>query len=264
MTQPRIYTTLADWWPLLSPVEEYAEEAAFFLDVLSRHFSSHPGHPGDQRRALVEFGSGGGSNAFYLKAEYDLTLVDLAPEILAISRTLNPDCAHLVGDMRSARLGRSFDAVFIHDAIDYMLTEADLRLALENAYTHCAPGGIALFVPDFVRETFAPTTEHGGADEKDGGDGEDREQRALRYLEWQFDPNPADTTYAVHFALLLRDGDTVRVEHDQHENGLFARADWLRLLQTVGFTPQRLTDAYGRDVFVGTRADQEQDVTATL
>ena len=60
MRQPKLYTTLAEWWPLLSPVEEYADEAAFFLDVLSRHFAAHPS---DQRHTLVEFGSGGGNNA---------------------------------------------------------------------------------------------------------------------------------------------------------------------------------------------------------
>ncbi|MEO7001398.1 MAG: class I SAM-dependent methyltransferase [Ktedonobacterales bacterium] len=242
MAAIKLYAALAEWWPLLSPVDEYADEAAFFLDVLSRHYANHPS---DQRRTLVEFGSGGGSNAFYLKAQFDMTLVDRSPEMLAVSHILNPECEHLVGDMRSVRLGRCFDGVFIHDAIDYMTTEADLRRAIETAYTHCAPGGVALFIPDYVRETFAPTTEHGGRD------GEDR---ALRYLEWQYDPNPADTIYTVHFALLLREGDTVRTEHDQHENGLFARADWLRLLHTVGFAPQRLSDAYGRDIFVAMKS----------
>ena len=29
--------------------------------------------------------------------------------------------------MRSVRLGRTFDAVFVHDAIAYMTTEDDLR-----------------------------------------------------------------------------------------------------------------------------------------
>jgi len=33
-------------------------------------------------------------------------------------------------------------------------------------------------------------------------------------------------------------GCTVSVEHDRHVLGLFARADWLRLLTEVGFQPQ--------------------------
>jgi trans-aconitate methyltransferase len=46
-----------------------------------------------------------------------LTPVDLSTEMLAISRTLNPECEHIAGDMRTSRLERRFDAVFIHDAI---------------------------------------------------------------------------------------------------------------------------------------------------
>ncbi len=34
------------------------------------------------------------------------------------SRELNPDCEHVLGDMRTLRLGRTFDAVFVHDAVD--------------------------------------------------------------------------------------------------------------------------------------------------
>jgi len=94
--------------------------------------------------------------------------------MLALSRSLNPECEHIPGDMRTMRLGRSFDAVFIHDAIDYMTTRPDLQQALETAFIHCQAGGVALFVPDYVRETFEPSTEHGGTD---------GHERGLRYLE---------------------------------------------------------------------------------
>ena len=149
--------------------------------------------------------------------------------MLDVSVALNPECEHVEGDMRTVRLGREFDCVFLHDAIMYMTTEADLRAAIETAFVHCKPGGAALFAPDFVRENFQPSTDHGGTD----GD-----KRSLRYLEWTWDPDPMDTTYEVHFAYLLRASDgSVRVEQDRHIEGLFARADWLRLLSDVGFLP---------------------------
>src|SRR5205085_10089003 len=113
---------------------------------------------------VLELGSGGGNTASHLKKHFSMTLVDRAPGMLAASKTLNPECEHIAGDMRTARLGRTFDAVFIHDAIMYMLTEADLRSALQTARVHCAPGGAALFVPDWMKETFAPRTGHGGHD----------------------------------------------------------------------------------------------------
>ena len=216
----KLYSELANWWPLLSAYEDYADEAAFFGDIFSQ-----AGLPSSS--SLLELGSGGGSNAFHLKKIFtQVTLTDLSPQMLEVSRRLNPDCEHLEGDMRTLRLGRVFDVVFIHDAIDYMTTLQDLRHAIETAYVHCRAGGMALFVPDYVREIFQPSTEHGGHD----GDG-----RALRYLEWTYDPDENDHTYVTEFAYLLReDGHPAQVEHDQHICGLFSREEWLTLLRDAG------------------------------
>ena len=74
--------------------------------------------------------------------------------MLEVSRALNPECEHVLGDMRSVRLGRTFDAVLLHDAVSTMASKADLRRALETAFAHCAPGGAALLAPDQLRETF--------------------------------------------------------------------------------------------------------------
>lgn len=236
---PKLYAELGEWWPLLSPPDEYREEAGFFLEVLSE--AGLPPAP-----TLLELGCGGGSNAVHLKGRFArVTLTDLSPQMLEVSRALNPDCEHLVGDMRTLRLGREFDAVFVHDAIDYMTTLDDLRLALETAFLHCAPGGLALVVPDHVRETFRPGTEHGGTD----GDG-----RALRYLEWTYDPDEGDATYTVEYAYVLRERDRpTRIEHDTHTCGLFPRAEWLRLFREAGFEPEITRDPDGRDVFVARR-----------
>jgi SAM-dependent methyltransferase len=218
----RLYREFAEWWPLLSAPADYAEEAAFYQRALLDACEG-------TAQTLLELGSGGGNNASHLKARFSMVLVDPSPGMLDVSRTLNPECEHVNGDMRSVRLERTFDCVFIHDAIVYMTSEEDLRKAIETAYVHCRPGGAALFAPDHVRETFRPSTDHGGED--NGG-------RGLRYLEWTWDPDPADTTYTVDYAYLLRERDgTVRVEHDRHIEGLFGRGDWLRLLAEAGFTP---------------------------
>lgn len=231
----KLYQELASWWPLLSAPEEYAEEAAFFKKVLLENCELQP-------HTLLELGSGGGNSAAHLKAHFQMTLVDLSRDMLQVSAALNPECEHLAGDMRTVRLNRVFDAVLIHDAIMYMTTEEDLSSAMATAFTHCRPGGVALFSPDFVRETFSPGTEHGG---------HDGEQRAMRYLEWTYDPNPTDSTYFVELVYLLREADgSIQVEHDRHIEGLFSREVWLHLLRHNGFAPRVVVDSYGRDIFV--------------
>lgn len=214
------YGELAPWWPLVSPVDEYRGEAAEFLRVLE---AAHP-----SARTLLELGSGGGHNACYLKGRYAATLTDLSPEMLEVSIVLNPECRHIAGDMRSLRLGEEFDVVFVHDAIDYMRSEADLAAAMATAHAHCHPGGVALFVPDQVRERYAPDTDCGGSDGLDG--------RGVRYLVWSYDPDPDDSVIMTQYVFALRDADgSVRTLREEHTIGLFSREAWCRLLEEQGF-----------------------------
>lgn len=240
----RFYDDLAVWWPLISPPEDYAEEAAFCATLLAS--ASIP------VREVLELGSGGGHNAAHLKAQFGMTLVDLSARMLDVSRHLNPECEHRCGDMRTVRLGRRFDSVFIHDAVDYMSTEADLRLAIETAFVHCRPGGVAVFVPDHIRETFEESSDHGGNDGSGG--------LGVRYLEWSWDPDPEDNWSVTEYVFLLRDSDgAVDVVHETHRVGLFSAGTWLQLLAEAGFAPQVVTevtteDRPPRQILVGHRA----------
>lgn len=217
----RLYGDLAPWFHLLTHPDDYAEEAARYERLIRAAVPN--------ARTLLELGSGGGNNALYLKRTFACTLSDLSPQMLSASRGLNPECEHVLGDMRVLRLGRTFDAVFVHDAVMYMTTEADLRAAIGTAWAHTRPGGVALFAPDCTRESFAgERVETGGHDGEDG--------RRLRYLEWVHDPDPGDTAYHVDFAVLLREpGRPTRAVHDHHVFGVFSEPTWLAGLESAGF-----------------------------
>lgn len=221
------YGDLAPWWPLLSPVEDYEEEAGFVTEVLRERT--------DPLDSILELGSGGGHCAYFMKHLAPMTLVDLSPGMLAVSSGLNPDCRHLEGDMRSLRLDETFDAVFVHDAIDYMTTEADLKAAFATAHAHLRTGGVALFLPDDLRETFEPGEGCGGADAEDG--------RGARLFEWSWDPDPHDTWVQTEYTFVLREASgTVHSVHESHRTGLFPRSFWLSSLAEVGFAVDRVTE----------------------
>ncbi len=219
----RLYRDLAGWWPLISPVAQYAEDAAYLAAVLRS--AAVP------VREMLDLGSGGGHVAAHLKGRLALTLVDLSQEMLAVSRRLNPECTHLQGDMRTVRLGRMFDAVLVHDAVDYVTCEADLAQVIETAFAHCRPGGIAVFVPDHTAETFSPGSGGGGSSDGAGRQGSFRERT--------WDPDPADDWVQAEYEFVLRAADsTVQVVRETHRLGAFSRDTWLRLLAGAGFGPQ--------------------------
>lgn len=236
---PLMYTELADWFHLLTPPHEYADEAVEVRRILTEYVSA-------PMATVLELGSGGGNLASHLVGHWRMTLSDPEASMLEVSRSINPAAEHVLGDMRTLRLDRTFDAVIIHDAIVYMTTEVDLRAAFETAFVHLRPGGAAIFMPDWVSDDYVARTQLGGSDDDDG--------RGLRYLEWDRAIEPDGHTVITDYIIATRDRDgEVRVHHDPHTLGIFSREVWMRSLHAVGFEATRFMGDEDLDVFVGVR-----------
>ncbi|MCH8897737.1 MAG: class I SAM-dependent methyltransferase [Chloroflexi bacterium] len=226
MQQNRMYHDLAHLWPVISPPEEYAEEAGHlretFLDRL-----------GPGRHSLLELGVGGGHVLSHLTQVFDATAVDLSPDMLALSERLNPGVEHHLGDMRSVRLPQTFQAVLIHDAVGYMLTEDDLLSAFRTAKAHLEPGGVLVVAPDWFQETFqSPSVLHWV---------NRRDDLEVTLIEYVHDPDVTDTTIESIFFYLINGPGGLRVEQDRHLTGLFPKATWRRLLGEVGFATEEIS-----------------------
>ena len=130
----KLYDDLADWYPLLTPLAHYADEAPVYRAALRDAL-------GPGRHTLLELGAGAGHNAHYLTEDFAFTLTDLSPAMLRHARRVCPGAELVQGDMRTLRLGRTFDAVFAHDALCYMLTEDDLRAVFRTARAHLLGSG---------------------------------------------------------------------------------------------------------------------------
>ena len=251
-----MYGDLAPWWPLISPPEDYVAEGDMVAALLAG------ADPAIQ--TVLELGSGGGHVASHLTGRFAMTLVDLSPAMLAESTRLNPGCAHVVGDMRTVRLGRLFDGILVHDAIDYLVTDDEVAALATTIETHLRPGGVALLVPDHVTESFQPSTDWGGSDSPDG--------RGARYLEWTWDPDPDDTHVQTVYSFVLRSADgSVQTATETHHFGLFSRQRWLDLLGGAGLsvTPvleDTAEDRAARTMFVAQKplAPQEQGGSGLL
>lgn len=237
-----LYDKLAYLWPVISPPEDYALEAVHWRRALREQL-------GTGRHRLLELGVGGGHNLSHLTAEFDAAAVDISPKMLDLSRRLNPTVEHYLGDMRTFRLpGRTFDAVLIHDAIGYMLTEDDLRAAFATAKAHLRPGGLLLAAPDLVRDTFRPGMRLSWSTQRDGVE--------IVTEETVYDSDPGDTMVESHFTYTITERGARRVENDIHVTGIFPIATWMSLLEETGFTTERIPlpgdgDGCGEHLFCG-------------
>ncbi len=247
MTTPRLYDDLAYLWPILSPPDHYTAESSVLRGLIEKHFEgSH-----DQRRSVLELGAGGGHTLVHLIDAYDCTAVDLSEPMLENCRELVPQAETLVGDMRTVRLDRKFDAVFIHDAIDYMVSEAEVRQALETAAAHLEPGGLCVIAPTYTRETFI--------DGEVADDGTTTDSQELTYFTYVHDPDPMDDTFEMILLYLIRDMNTRAVElvEDRHTCGLFSNDQWLAWIEDAGFDARHDAGDAGADepwtLFVGVK-----------
>ncbi len=256
----RLYNDLAWLWPIVSPPAEYIVEAQEWLDLIrSRRNLWQDG----RRPTLLELGCGGGHFLSQLTPHFDAAAVDLAPQMLELSRALNPYTPHHQGDMRTVRLGMSFDVAVIYDSVNYMLTESDLAAAIATGAAHLKPGGLLLLAPDWLRDDF-----HGPrVIEWSREWSREADDRSVTFIEYVADPDPTDTTIeSVFFFIINRDGQ-ITVEQDRHTGGLFPRSVWLSMLDRAGFDAEYLRTqdyegGFGGNLFIGTlREDAETPVS---
>ena len=236
----RLYGDLAWLWPMFSPPDDYADDADHWRQALRQRL-------GPGRHSVLELGSGGGHTLSHLTADFDLTAVDLSPEMLALSQRLNPGVPHHLGDMRQVRLGQTFDAVAIHDAVCYLLSEDDLRATFATARAHLNSGGLLLLSPDYLKESFtSPHILHWICHQA---------EPKFTVIEYCHDPNPADTTIESLFFFIIQEAAGLRIEQDWHVTGLFPSVTWLNLLDEAGFVAELVSlpgyeGGYGGHLFV--------------
>ena len=239
----RLYEDLAWTWPIISPPEQYVGEAREFRDFL------RAGATGRVREVL-HLGCGGGHVDSGLKRYVRITGVDLSPSMLRLARRLNPEVGYRVGDMRSVRLGRTFDGVLISDAVAYMTSPRDLARAFATAYRHLRPGGSFVTYAEHVRERFEQNWTQAMRGHRGGVE--------IVFVENRYDPDPRDTTFEATFLFLIRRRGRLNVETDRHLLGLFPNAVWRRTLVQAGFQvrhagPDPATRSDPMSWFVGRR-----------
>ena len=237
-----LYTDLAWLWPMWG---DAATEYAHYCRHVTGLIRQHARRPAT---TLLDIGCGGGKNVLNLKRAFNVTGLDLSPAMLAQAKELNPDCTFVQGDMRTFRLGWSFDAVLMDDAISHMNGRADFMAAFRTAYAHLNPGGVLVATPDVTIETFQQNKTTTTPATRDGLN--------VVFVENVYDPDPTDEQYETTILYLIRDHGRLRIETDHWTMGIFSLDTWKHVLRETGFEVQEERYDAGEDeytVFAGVK-----------
>ena len=216
-----LYTDLAWLWPMWG---DAATEYAHYCQHVSGLIRKYAKRPS---ATLLDIGCGGGKNVLNLKREFRVTGLDLSPAMLAQAKELNPDCTFIQGDMRKCRLGRTFDAVLMDDAVSHMNSRTDVVAALRTAHTHLNTGGVLIATPDVTLETFRQNKTTTTPATRDGLD--------VVFVENVYDSDPTDEQYETTILYLIRDHGRLRIETDHWTLGVFSLDTWRHVLHDTGF-----------------------------
>lgn len=214
----------------------YADDARE-IDGLIRRHSPHAA-------SLLDVACGTGGHLEALKATFEAAGLDVAPEMVAIARSRNPDLDIRQADMRDFDFGRTFDAVTcLFSSIGYMTTIGDLNAAIANMARHTAPGGVLL-----VEAWIEPDAWQDGRIAL--GTVESDEVTVARMSHSSRIGRVSQLP--MHHLVGTAEGIEHFVEH--HEMGLFTQGEYEAAFAAAGMTVTRDGEALlGRGVYAGTR-----------
>lgn len=166
-----VFAAYSRYYDLLYRDKDYGGEALYVANLIRMHA------PGAE--SLMELGCGTGAHAVELaKLGFSVTGVDMSEGMLESaelrSQEQAPDVrdklSFALGDARSVRVGRRFDAVIsLFHVMSYQTSNADLAAAFATAREHLAPGGVFVFDcwygPAVLHQRPAVTRKHLSNDE---------------------------------------------------------------------------------------------------
>lgn len=130
-------------------------------DLCIRFFEQYLPHPPS---SVLDIGCGTGRDLADLATVYPGCVgFDVAPSMVAYAQRNNPTLEFHVGDMRSHRLGRTFDAICaLGGCINFALSEEELEATVRTYQSHAHEGTLLLLQPmnpfDYFGEIKVPSS----------------------------------------------------------------------------------------------------------
>jgi SAM-dependent methyltransferase len=135
-----VFSQSADIYDAVYSFKDYAAEVEQ-LHLLIEERAPHAS-------TLLDVACGTGKHLEHLRTWYEVSGLDLDPQLLEIARGRLGDVPLSVGDMASFELGRRFDVVTcLFSSIGYVGTLERLDEAIATMAAHLRPGGVLIVEP---------------------------------------------------------------------------------------------------------------------
>jgi len=127
-----------EYYEVLYP-EAHDETPTMCRRIFDRFLKTPP-------RSIFDIGCGTGRDLRSLrKTCADCVGADFLPQMVEYAKTRSDEITFLVGDMRTLRLGRTFDVVFCFGStLMYALTNEDVDKTLDTLGAHCHEGSLLI------------------------------------------------------------------------------------------------------------------------
>ncbi|MEE8143470.1 MAG: methyltransferase domain-containing protein [Planctomycetota bacterium] len=148
--QNALYGRRAEYYDYLYDFKPYDEEAARLHEILAGL-----GIKDDAR--VLEAACGTGAYLVHLKNWYQVSGLDLSPELLEIAKKKLPEVSLMQADMADFTVEKPYDALLcLFSSIGYVYPEKKLRKAAHCFAQAVRPGGVLVVEPWLTREKIIP------------------------------------------------------------------------------------------------------------
>jgi SAM-dependent methyltransferase len=194
-------------------------------------------------RTLLDVACGTGKHLELLREDFDVSGVDLDPEMIALARErLGDDVPLEVGDMVDFDLRGTFDVVVcLFSSIAYTRTEDRLRSAVANLARHAGPDGLVLMEPWFYPEDW--TAGHVSANFVDEED--------LKVARMSLSP-PLSDPLTMTFHYLVATAEGIESFTEKHVVGMFTHQRYVDAFRAAGLSVEHDPEGpMGRGLYIG-------------
>ena len=215
--------------------KDYPKEVKKADAFIKKHIKSRGRH-------LLDVGCGTGHHAGLLSERYQVSGLDLDPNILSVARKKYPGIPFYQGNMLDFKLNSSYDVIIsLFSSIGYVQNRNNLRKTIANLARHLRPGGVMLIEP-----WFSPDEWNSGRVFTLHVD-----QPGLKITRMSHSSRKGNLSI-LEFQYLI--GTKKGIEHrvETHKLGLFYKRDYLNAFQKAGLKvihdPKGLD---GRGMYIG-------------